>query len=294
MSVPRNINPSLLATLVAVCDGGSFTVAAERVGRTLSAVSMQMAKLEELFYVTPLFVADGRGRKLTASGEILLAHARNILNLNDEVWTKIGQSRHMRVVRVGAPDDYATSLLPRVLEKFSTTNPNIEIDVVCQPTGELVRLVQKSELDLALITRPPDDQTSETLLRDPIVWVASRDHNPAMQSPLSLALFQPGCTARAHALAACVQAGRAFRIAYTCPNLSGLLPYIRSGAVAVMARCAVPADLRILDESDGFPNLPSVDIALMQRPGHSSNPSVHQLAATFRDSFCSAEPARGH
>ena len=290
MSVPRNINPSLLATLVAVCDGGSLTAAAGRIGRTVSAVSMQMAKLEDQFHATPIFEADGRGRKLTTSGEILLAHARTILCLNDEVWIRLGQSDRRRVIHVGAPDDYATSLLPNVLDRFSTANPNVEIAVVCQPTGELVRLVQRNELDLALITRPPDDQTSETLLRDPIVWVASRDHNPAIGSPLSLALFQPGCTARAHALAACVDAGRAFRIAYTCPNLSGLLPYIRSGAVAVMARCAVPADLRILDESDGFPNLPSADIALMQRSGQASDPFIHQLAAIFRDSISGAVP----
>ena len=219
----------------------------------------------------------------------MLAHARIILNLNVEIWAKLVQSGQSRVIRVGAPDDYATSLLPRVLERFSSTNPNVEIAVICQPTGELVKLMQQSDLDLALITRLPEDLTSETLLRDPIVWVASHEHDPSARSPLPLALFQPGCTARAHALAACVELGRPYRIAYTCPNLSGLIPYIRSGAVAVMARCAVPPDLRILDESDGFPNLPSVDIALMQRSGQTEDPIVRQLAATFRD--CIRRPA---
>ena len=57
----------LLRSLVAFADNGSFTKAADVVGRTQSAVSMQMKRLEEMVG-KPLFARQGRDLALTHDG----------------------------------------------------------------------------------------------------------------------------------------------------------------------------------------------------------------------------------
>ena len=78
-----NLESDLLRTLVAIADTGNFTRASEIVGRTQSAVSVQMKKLEEVVGET-LFERGPRGVKLTAPGERLVSDARRILSLLDQ------------------------------------------------------------------------------------------------------------------------------------------------------------------------------------------------------------------
>ena len=78
-----NLDLDLLRTFLAFADTGSFTMAADRVGRTQSAVSMQMKRLEEACG-RALFEKAGRINRLTADGEVLVGYARRMLALNEE------------------------------------------------------------------------------------------------------------------------------------------------------------------------------------------------------------------
>jgi DNA-binding transcriptional LysR family regulator len=80
---PVNLDMDVLRTFVAGVDLGSFAKAAERVGRSPSAISMQLRKLEEQVG-QPLVRKDGRSLALTEAGESLLSYARRLLDLNDE------------------------------------------------------------------------------------------------------------------------------------------------------------------------------------------------------------------
>ena len=77
-----------LRTLVAVVDLGSYTKAAERVGRTQPAVTLQIQKLQELSGCR-IMKAGGRDFALTEDGELLLRYARQILRLNDEIASRL-------------------------------------------------------------------------------------------------------------------------------------------------------------------------------------------------------------
>ena len=77
------LDSDLLRTFVAVAETGNFTKAAERAGRTQSAVSMQMKKLEETVGGT-LFERGSRGVALTRRGGELIVNARRIVSLLDE------------------------------------------------------------------------------------------------------------------------------------------------------------------------------------------------------------------
>ena len=74
----------LLNTLVAIADSGNFSAAAVAVGRTPSAISMQVKRMEEIVGC-PLFVRDNRSVRLTRPGIMLVEHGRRLLALNSEM-----------------------------------------------------------------------------------------------------------------------------------------------------------------------------------------------------------------
>ena len=126
------------------------------------------------------------------------------------------------MIRLGAPEDYVGALLPHALDRFSRAHPNVEVDVICEPSGSLSRLVTERRIDLALVTRNPAQKSAETLRSEPTVWVASPLHDIHRQPVVPLALFQQGCLGRSLALDALSRAGRAHRVAYSSPSVAGI------------------------------------------------------------------------
>jgi len=80
----HNLDLDTLRTLITAHDVGGFAQAAERLGRTPSAISLQMKRLQEELG-TPLFRKHGRGLKLTEAGDTALGYARRMLALNDDL-----------------------------------------------------------------------------------------------------------------------------------------------------------------------------------------------------------------
>lgn len=81
--LPINLDMDVLRALVIAMEHGSFARAAERLGRTQSAISLRMKKLEEQVG-KPLFRKAGRTVAPTEAGHLLLGYARRIVALNDE------------------------------------------------------------------------------------------------------------------------------------------------------------------------------------------------------------------
>ena len=102
-----SLDPDLLRAFVLIADGNSFTQAATVVGRTQSAVSMQVRRLEETLGHRVLNRGKGGGIELTPHGRYLLTRARQILALSDEVMATFRAPRIAGTVRLGCPDDYA-------------------------------------------------------------------------------------------------------------------------------------------------------------------------------------------
>ena len=82
MVLPVNLDMDVLRTFATGVSLGSFAKAAVRLGRSPSAISLQLRKLEEQAGQT-LFQKQGRGLALTEAGDILIGYARRILELND-------------------------------------------------------------------------------------------------------------------------------------------------------------------------------------------------------------------
>src|SRR4051794_9352209 len=94
-----------LRAMVVGTELGSFARAAAQLGRSQSAISMQLKKLEEQAG-KPLFRRNGRGLTPTEAGDALLTYARRIISLNDEAAVSLGATADAAAVRVGLPQDF--------------------------------------------------------------------------------------------------------------------------------------------------------------------------------------------
>ena len=268
----RSLDIDLLRSFVVIAEVRSLSRAAARVGRTQSALSQQMRRLEEVVD-QPLFQRTGRGVLLTHPGERLLAHAQRILRQHDEAMADLCGTGLSGSIRFGCPDDYAAVFLPSLLRQFSNQHPQAIVEVVCGPTPRLLEQLDKRAVDLAMISLPDDDgATADFIRREQLVWIGYPGLDAARFDPLPLALSDPDTLDHIAACEALDRAGRDYRVAYASSSLAGLTALVRSGqAFAVMTQTAVPADLAILAGDRGLPPLPAVGITLKfdrKRPSH--------------------------
>ena len=283
------LEPELLRSFVAIAETGGFTAAAQRVHRTQSAVSMQIRRLEEQLGAE-LFLREGRTVRLSHNGELLLPHARRILQAHRDALAAFDREQLEGVVTLGAPDDYASTFLPHSLARFGESHPRVHLTFVCQPSVELVRQLGEGAVDLALITQGSGEQGGTLLLRERLVWVASAGHRAHMLDPLPLAIFEPGCPFRRAAVEALARGGRAYRIAYSSVSFAGVHAAIDAGlAVSVMLRNSGRPGQRILDERDGFPPLGEAGIVLL-RASPDPSPLVDRLEAAIVERFQDGRP----
>ena len=284
-----NLPTELLRTFVAIADSGNFSLAAEQVNRTQSAVSMQIKRLEELIDKS-LFIRDSRNLKLTADGLVLLGYARRILKLNEEAVSMLKRPELSGWVSIGLPDDYVTRFLPEILAGFSKKCPRIQVEVTCEPSHQLIKRIQRLELDLAITTSPTADVENTLLLQsDPMVWVTSEQHLQHEEKPLPLALFPDECYSRSWAIKALEKADIDYRIAYTSATLMGLKAAVRAGlAVAAISRSIIPPGIRELSVEEGFPLLPSASFLLHRNPE-----AEHTIVDSLAEHICAAFSARG-
>lgn len=268
MQTAPAIDPDLLRAFVTVVDTGGFSAAAQRLLRGQSAVSLQVKRLEDRLGVR-LLERGPRHLKLTGEGEAILESARRILALNDELAARAREPELAGVVRLGAPEDFATTRLPTILASFTRAFPRVALEVTCELTLELLDRFHAGGLDLALIKREPAGPTEGMRVwREPLVWVAA-DHEIARTAePLPLVCSPRPCLHRKRATTALDAIGRAWRVAYSCGSLSGNHAALRAGlGVAVLPLDMVPHDLVILkEEESSLPDLADTEMALVEAP----------------------------
>lgn len=143
-----HIDTLTLQSFVAVAETGSFTKAAERVKRTQSAISQQMAKLESML-CQPLLVR-GKNIRLTPEGEVYLGYARQMLSLHWEALDRFKEPELEGEVRFGLPENFASVYLSDVLADFSCIHPRILLNIECDLTLNLFARFKNSNLTLFL------------------------------------------------------------------------------------------------------------------------------------------------
>ncbi len=274
-----------LRTFVAVIETGSFTRAGRVVGRSQSAVSLQIQRLESLCGAS-LLMRDSRAPVLTRQGEILLETAREILSLNDTCFEVIRDPFLSGSIRVGIPNDFATSILPQVLGRFAQAHPKVTLEVTCDLSATLGDHFESSDLDVMIGIRT--ERTTMQPIKtwsEPVVWVAGTNQNSENRSPLPLVVYPEGCRYRAAMIRALDSAHIASRIAFSSSSLSGLQMAVKSGlGVMALSRSTVPEGLHPLPQNTQLPDLGMVSVDLFARIDPPNAPA-EQLARFIKQAL---------
>ncbi|MDV4169579.1 LysR substrate-binding domain-containing protein [Rhodovulum sp. FJ3] len=274
-----------LRTMVAGVELGSFARAANRLGRSQSAVSMQLKKLE-LQAGQQLFRKAGRGLATTEAGDRLLAYARRILALNDEAAASVNATAVGATVRLGLPQDFAEDILPMVLERFSSKWPGVHIEARAGRNYSLETDVSDGGLDIAILFALAGSGKDDTLIaRLNMVWLAPwKAPSDEADNAMPLVMFDHPCLFRQAAIEALEAAGQPWRAALTTPSLQGVWAALRTGlGVTVRTTYGCPDDLDVVHHAPLFPPLPKIDLHLIA--GHDLSPAALDLHTIVREVF---------
>jgi DNA-binding transcriptional LysR family regulator len=281
------LNTDQLRSFVAIVDTGSITRAAERVNKTQSAVSMHIRRLEEQLGRT-LFAKHGRGVRLSDDGERLVEHARQMLELEAVAFAAVARKALAGRVRLGIPDDYAESVLPELLTRFSRRHPLVELSVVCDSSVFLYERIAARDLDLAILTDCSDFSGIEILREEPLRWVTGPDSRVHKLRPLPLALAGPSCVWRRTAISKLEERGVSWKgipwkLVVVSPNQAAVTPVVQAGlAITVLPESAIRPGQRILDVEDGLPALPVTRMGLLEGRTARRSPEAKALAEEIR------------
>ena len=274
----RNLDIDLLRCFVTIAETGSLTRAGQRLGRTQSAISLQLKRLEDQLGRT-LFERSPRFLAITSEGERLIGPARQILRLNDATVAEMFEPDVAGQVRLGVPEDFATAHLPGVLAAFAEAHPLVELEVTCDLTLNLIQRFHAGAFDLALVKRQPEQerQPGVKVWREPLVWVGRDRQTVADLARIPLVVSPEPCVYRKRASDALDAMGRPWRVAYTSTSLAGSLSAVKAGlGITVLPFEMVPQGLTALGEESGLPPLYDTEIALIEAPGLSD--TAHRLA----------------
>ena len=168
--MPRNLDLTSLRSFATVADTGGVTRAAGFLNLTQSAVSMQLKRLEESLGVT-LLDRSSRQIALTPAGEQLLSYARRMLELNDEIYTRLTDDVFEGEIVLGVPHDIVYPVIPQVLQRFNAEFPRMKVQLVASYTGALKEQFSRGECDLILTTESEIGPQAETLTSMPLRWI---------------------------------------------------------------------------------------------------------------------------
>lgn len=251
----------VLRSFVTGIELGSFAKAAERLGRSTSAVSAQLQKLEEQAG-TPLLRKAGRGLVLTDAGETMLAYARRLLELNDEAASAVHGVELEGWVRLGLQEDFGENLLPEVLGRFARAHPKVRIEAQVVRNAELMERLTAGRLDLALAwSSGARTAYCETIAEVPMCWIGPTGGPqiwPAINNePVPLASLEAPCLMRKVATDALDRAGVPWRQAFVSSSLSGLWAATAAG-LGVTVRTPVGLSPKVKPIAPGETNLPAL------------------------------------
>jgi len=185
-----NITFRQLRVFTEVAKHGGMARATEALHLTPPAVSMQIKEVETQVGLT-LFDRQGRTISLSTAGEYFLVHARRLLVALKDADDAMARFRKLEsgLLNVGLVAT-AQYFVPRLLTRFREEHPGVELRLrVGSNREELVALLQRGEVDLAVMGRPPKEiaTRAEPFAAHPHVFVAPPGHPilGAGRSPVS-------------------------------------------------------------------------------------------------------------
>lgn len=266
MAAP-DLEIDLLRAFVAVVETGSFTAAADRVGRSQSAISQRVLRLEEILD-RRVFLRTSRSLTLTDDGERLLIAARRLLDVNDSLLAQLREPQAHGVLRLGVAEDFVPGQLPALLARFGRLYPNVRLDLMTGLSCRLLTAFDAGQLDAVIAKKDGAAQAGRVIWREPLVWMAAAGYRPDPAQPLRLVMLPAPCTYRAVMVATLDGMRRDWVSACTASSLMGVQAAVAGGlGVSVLGRSFVQPHLQVLQGAPSWPVLPMTEIVVLGEDG---------------------------
>ena len=189
-SLVRRLDLITLQLFVAVFEEGTLTRAAAREAIAVSAASKRLMELEQVLGVS-LFVRRAKGMDLTAAGETLLHHARQMLFNVEKMGLELGEHSHgvRGYVRMLANLSAIIQFLPEDLRDFSALHPQVKTDLEERPSNGVVQGVLDGVADLGICSSDTDTKGLPSVIYrlDKLVVLMPADHVLAARDSLAFA-----------------------------------------------------------------------------------------------------------
>jgi len=268
-------DPDLLRALVAVADCGSFTAASVRLHSTQSTISQKVRRLEEMAGQRML-VRGHHDVRPTDHGEKLLAYARCMLALNDEMLDALSDATVAVTVRLGVPEDFVAGRATQLLAAFNRRHPWVKLEVTTGLSRDLADAYDRGELDLIIIKQRRNSRESVARWPEKMEWIDSARHPSIHLDPLPLVAFPPRGLYRDEMIQAVESRGRAWWISFTSSSLFGVQSAVAAGfGISLLPARTVTGGHVILARKSGLPPIGTMDIAVLRRPA--ADPVVTEL-----------------
>ena len=263
-----NIPTELLRTLVSVVDQRSFTKAAHSLGVTQPAVSAQIKRLQFLLGYE-ILDKSAPGVSLTPRGEMVVAHARRMLSVNDQIAHLSGRQPTAQTVRVAIPGDFAGVKIPATLAQFRKRWPDIRFVATATSFENMVRGLRQGELDLAVgVANSKPSIEAHHLWIDQAVWVRSDATQLDSTGPVPLVSFGEDCSCRYTAVNALQRVGRECDFVFTSRSIASLEAAVLAGlGIMVLPRSrALQTSLEVWEDAP-LTELPELYCGIYLRQG---------------------------
>jgi len=174
----KNVTVRQLRVFAEVARHLSFSRAAAELHLTPPAVTMQVKELESNIGL-PLFDRQGRRIALTTVGEYMLSYVRRMLAVLKDAEDTVARFKGLQggSLTVGLVST-AEYFVPRLLARFRVEHPGIDVRLRFGNREQLVQLMQRNDVDLAIMGRPPKEWATraEPFAMNPLVLVTAADH----------------------------------------------------------------------------------------------------------------------
>jgi DNA-binding transcriptional LysR family regulator len=263
-----NIPTDLLRALIAVVDQRSFTKAAVALGVTQPAVSAQIKRLQFMLG-SEVFDRSTQGIKLTPQGELVVAYARRLLSINDQILRIGGEGpRPELVIRVGTPSDFIASMLPSTLARFRERWPDVSFIVRTGFFDPLVRDLRSGHLDLLVglsVDQPRDARYHQPL---ETVWVRGLTTAFDPNRPVPLVSFGEGCMYHRLAVQTLKMAELDWEAVYTGSSMMSLASAVVAGlgVMPIIRRRSSEFGMMVWEDAP-LPKLPDLHSGIYIREG---------------------------
>ena len=262
----RNIPTDLLRSFVTVVDLGGFTRAAEALGRTQPAISLQIRRLEDLLQAK-LILTAGRQFALTDAGVALGPYARQLLRLNDDIVAHFADTTLSGWIRVGIPTDFAQIYLLDAITAFVSDHPEVKVEIESLVSRDLREALAKDQLDIVVALASGDDlpYLVETAQVKPF-WAVRENFHPDLNAPVPLLRHPDPCEYATRMRNALRRAGRSWRTVMVSRDVAGLQTAVRAGLGATaLTPATLQPGMRIGRQDEGFPPLEPLRIGLFYK-----------------------------